>query len=57
MSDDHKKFALVRWVGEETLSIMSATSLRAGQKMYPGAFADLGKYFEGEVLAVSGEQI
>ncbi len=57
MSDD-KKFALVRWVEEETLSVMSATSLRAGQKMYTGAFADFkwaGKYFEGEVLAVSGE--
>lgn len=52
------KFALVRWLEEETLSVLLATSVKSEQKVYAGAYADFkwgGKYYEGEVLAVSGK--
>lgn len=52
------KFALVRWVEEESLSAVLSTTIRPGQSVYVGAFGDFkwkGKYYEGEVLALSGE--
>ena len=53
------KFVLVRWMEEETLSVMGATSVKNGQEIYRGAIADFkwgGKtFYEGEILAMSGK--
>ena len=61
------KYTLVRWLGEETLSVMPANSVRSthSSNVYPGGIADFkwggggggGKYFEGEILALSGKYI
>lgn len=53
-----KKLCLVRWVEEETLSVCSSSGIREGQTAYVGAFAEFkwgGKYYEGEVLEMSGK--
>lgn len=52
------KFALARWVEEESLSAVPTNSVRPGQEVYPGGFGDFKwktKYYEAEVLALSGE--
>lgn len=38
------KFALVRWTGEENLSVVSANSVRQGQDVYVGVFGDLENF-------------
>ena len=51
------KFALVRWTGEETLSVVAAISVRHGLEVHVGVFRDFkwaGKFYEGEVLSLSG---
>ena len=51
------KYALVRWVGEETLSVVLLTTARKTEKVYSGSFTEFkwgGKYYEGEVLKLSG---
>ena len=51
-------FILVRWLEEENLSVLQATAPRPGDKVYVGAFGEYkwgGKYYEGEILGVSGE--
>ena len=58
MAAKPKKFILVRWLEEETLSVLTSTSVRQGQKSYVGALGDFkwgGKFFEGEVLSLSGK--
>ena len=53
-----KSFLLVRWIDEENLSVVPDTAARKGQKVFVGAFGDFkwaGKYYEGEVLGVSGK--
>lgn len=52
-----KQLALVRWLGEETLSVVPATSVREGDKVNVGSFASFkwgGKFYESEILAISG---
>ena len=52
------KYALVRWVGEETLSVvLSSTTARKSEKVYSGSFTEFkwgGKQYEAEVLKLSG---
>lgn len=52
-----KKFVLVRWVGEETLSVLLSSAAHPSHSLYVGAFAELkwgGKFYEGEILKLSG---
>lgn len=54
------KFILVRWLEEESLSVIPASTARQGQKVYVGVFGDFkwaGKFYEGEVLSLSGKFI
>ena len=51
-------FILVRWLEEENLSVLQATAACPGDKVYVGAFGEYkwgGKYYEGEILGVSGK--
>ena len=51
-----RKFCLLRWVEEETISIVRADTVKEGMNVYVEAIADfkwLGKFYEGEVLKVS----
>lgn len=53
-----KKLCLVRWLEDESLSVCPSSSIKAGQTAFVGAFAEFkwaGKYYEGEVLEMSGE--
>ena len=53
-------FILVCRVKDETLSVLPATAIRPGEKVYIGAFSSFkwaGKFYDGEVLGVSGECI
>ena len=55
-----KKFCLVRWLEEETVSVLPIKSAKDGQKVYQGAYANfkwLGKFYEAEVLKVSGNEL
>jgi len=55
-----KSFILVRWVEDETLSMLPATAICPGKKVYIGAFSSSkwsGKFYSGEVLGVCGECI
>lgn len=52
------KLCLVRWVEDETLSVLPTSAIQVGQTAYVGAFGDFkwgGKFYEGEVLQMSGE--
>lgn len=52
------KFVLIRWMEEETLSVLATKSVRQGQQVYAGAFGEFkwgGKFYEGEVLSLSGK--
>ena len=58
--DQLPQFALVRWVEEDNLSAVSTSSVRPGQTVYIGAFGDFKwktKYYEAEVLSLSGEEL
>ena len=52
-----RKLMLVRWMGEETLSIIPSCKTRDGDKPTVGLSGDFkwcGRYYEGEILALSG---
>lgn len=52
-----EQFVLVRWVGEETVSVIKGNSVRSGEDVYVGAFTNFkwaGKFYEAEVLKISG---
>lgn len=48
---------LVRWIGEETLSVIPASKTRDGDTPVglTGNFKWTSKYYEGQILALSGE--
>lgn len=53
-----KTFCLLRWIQDETVSVLPITTTKAGQKVYPGSFGDfkwLVTFYEAEVLKVSGK--
>lgn len=55
-----KKYILVRWIDEENLSVLPVSAIHPGQTVSHGAFGEFkwgGKYYEGEILGVSGEFI
>ena len=56
-----KSFILVRWIEEENLSVIPASAAHSSTgEVYVGVFGDFkwsGKYYEGEVLGVSGESL
>ena len=52
-----KELALVRWIEEENMSILSTGCVQKGEKVYVGSFANFkwgGKFYEAEVLAIGG---
>lgn len=52
------KFCLLRWLAEEQVSVVPSSSIRPGQKCYVGAIGEFkwqGKFYEGEVLKLSGQ--
>lgn len=55
-----KSFILVCWVEDETLSVLPATAICPGKKVYIGAFSSskwARKFYSGEVFGVCGECI
>ena len=51
------KYCLVRWVDEETVSVVLTTSVREEQRVEVAGiyhFKWSGKYYKGEVLKISG---
>ena len=54
----NKTFMLVRWIGEESLSVIPATENRNGDTPIVGRCGEFkwgGKFYEGEILALSGK--
>jgi len=52
------KFCLVRWVDEETVSVLPVRAAKEGQKVFQGSYTDfkwLGHPYEAEVLKISGK--
>ena len=50
-------FVLLRWIGEESMSVRPQSTIKKGHKVFLGAFTYFkwgGKYYEAEVLALSG---
>lgn len=57
MSKKKPLAALVRWLGEETLSVVPTTTVREADQIYIGSFVTVkwgGKYYESEILSISG---
>ena len=55
-----KTFCLLRWIEDETVSVLPTTAAKAGQKVYPGVYCEfkwLKNVYEAEVLKVSGKII
>lgn len=53
-----KRCCLLRWVGEETVSVVREDSAKCGVEIYVGALAQfkwLGKFYEAEVLKISSK--
>ena len=53
-------FLLLRWLIDEKVSIMPFSSAKKGTKVYTGVFGEFkwsGKFYEAEVLKISGEKI
>ncbi len=48
-----KRCCLLRWVGEETVSVVREDSAKCGVEIYVGALKWLGKFYEAEVLKIS----
>ena len=51
------QYMLVRWIGEETLSVLPSCKSRGGDIPIVGLTGDFrwsGRYYEGEILALSG---
>ncbi len=56
-----RKFCLVRWLDDETVSVLPVQAAKEGQKVFQGSYADfkwLGKQlYEAEVLKISGKGV
>lgn len=53
-----RSFCLIRWIEDESVFAIPTTSIKPGRTAYTGALGEfkwLGKYYEGEVLGISGE--
>jgi len=53
-------FLLLRWLIDEKVSIEPFSSSKKGTKVYTGVFGEFkwsGKFYEAEVLKISGEKI
>ena len=53
-----KRFCLLRWLCDETVSVLPVSTVRKGQNVYTSAIAEFkfaGTFYEAEVLKVSGE--
>ena len=53
-------FLLLRWLIDEKVSIEPFSSAKKGTKVYTGVFGEFkwsGKFYEAEVLKISGEKI
>lgn len=53
-----KKFCLLRWLEDETVSVLPTTAAKAGQNLYSGVYAEfkwLRTVYEAEVLRISGK--
>ena len=53
-----KKFAVVRWVDEESVGVMPLSAVRSGQKPYVGSFVEMkyqSKYYEAEILKIDSK--
>lgn len=58
VSTKGKKYLLVRWIEDETLSVLADSASQPGQKLYiggQGSFKWSGKYYQGEILGISGD--
>ena len=58
MSGKKLSLMLLRWIGEESLSILKAAKNRSGEEPKVGRTGEYkydGKFFEGEILALSGK--
>ena len=54
------KFCIVQWLEDDTVSVIPVTSAENEDKVYVGAierFNWYGKFYDGEVLSVSGESL
>lgn len=52
-------FCLLRWIEDETVSVLPVTAAKSGQKVYPGIYGEfkwLRQLYEAEVLKVSGKK-
>lgn len=52
-----KRFALTRWLIDESVGVVPLTAAKKGQTPHVGAFLDmkyLGKFYEAEILKISG---
>ena len=55
-----KKFCLLRWIEDETVSVLPTTAAKTGQNLYPGVYAEfkwLRTVYEAEVLRISGKTL
>jgi len=55
-----KRFALTRWLCDESVGVMPLTAVKKGQTPYVGAFVDmkyLGKFYEAEILKIGGRPV
>ena len=53
-----KEHLLLRWLDDEKISVEPISAAKSGEKVYAGVFGDFkwaGKYYEAEVLKISGE--
>ena len=59
-SKTKKTFCLLRWIEDETVSVLPVTATKTGQKVYPRVyykFKCLAKFYEAEILKVSGKAL
>ena len=57
MAAKNLQFMLVRWLEEETLSVLLSCKTRRGDIPVVGLTGDFkwsGRFYEGEILAISG---
>lgn len=51
------KFALVRWLSDESVGVMPLTAARKGSKIYVSAVIEMKfqkKFYDAELLKISG---
>jgi hypothetical protein len=56
---EKKEFCLLRWIEDETVSVLPVTAAKAGQSVYPGVHAEfkwLKNTYEAEVLRISEDR-